>query len=73
MPTETTMLFTTPEQALAALEEKGVEARRQSTYFGVEYCVHIYGNNNPAAIYPGDEMFLGWANAVFSEGLLDEE
>jgi hypothetical protein len=67
------MLFTTPEQALDALEAKGIEARRQSTYFGDEYCVHIYGNNRPAAIYPGTERFLGWANAVFSQGLLDED
>lgn len=70
------MTFTDIDTAIEALENAGVEARLQHTYFGDEVCVHLYGNNQPAIIYPAS-MFLGWINAVdinslnndgFSEG-----
>ena len=42
------------------IEKLGVEARLQSTYFGDEVCVHLYGNNERAAIM-SVKQFMNWA------------
>lgn len=61
--------FTDAAIALDALDAMGIEARIQHTYFGDEVCVHLYGNNAPAAIYPSIETFLRWVNAVDLQSL----
>ena len=65
------MRFTDPETAINALNAKGIESRMQSTYFGDEVCVHLYGNNVRAAIYPV-ESFMRWVNAVDFDSLSNE-
>lgn len=52
-----TVKFTEIRDAMDAIEARGIECRRQ----GDEICVHIYGNNERAMIYPAN-MFLNWAN-----------
>jgi len=52
-------------EAIAAIEAHGIECRRQSTYFGDEVCVHLYGNNERAAVY-GVPAFLSWAEAFLA-------
>ena len=52
-------------ETIAEIEAHGIECRRQSTYFGDEVCVHLYGNNERAAIY-GVPAFLAWAAAFLA-------
>lgn len=56
------------------IEDRGIECRKQSTYFGDEVCVHLYGNNERAAIY-SVSMFINWAEAYLSrpKGYFDED
>ncbi len=42
------------------IEKLGIETSLQSTYFGNEVCVHLYGNNERAAIMSIDQ-FMTWA------------
>lgn len=60
------------ESLVKQIEDRGIECRKQSTYFGDEVCVHLYGNNERAAIYPAS-MFVDWAEAYLSrpEGYFD--
>ena len=60
------------ESLVKQIEDRGIECRKQSTYFGDEVCVHLYGNNERAAIYPAS-MFISWAEAYLShpEGYFD--
>lgn len=62
------------ESLIKQIEDRGIECRKQSTYFGDEVCVHLYGNNERAAIYPAS-MFTKWAEAYLSrpEGYFDED
>jgi len=62
------------EELVGQIEARGIECRKQSTYFGDEVCVHIYGNDKRAAIYPAN-MFVEWAEAYLSrpEGYFDED
>jgi len=62
------------ESLIKQIEDRGIECRKQSTYFGDEVCVHLYGNNERAAIYPVS-MFISWAEAYLSrpEGYFDED
>ena len=53
------------ESLIKQIEDRGIECRKQSTYFGDEVCVHLYGNNERAAIYPVS-MFINWAEAYLS-------
>lgn len=53
--------MTDPIPALiAAIRERGIEARLQHTYFEDQVAVHLYGNDNRASIYSADQ-FLRWA------------
>jgi len=45
---------------LYEIEKLGIETRVQSTYFGYEVCVHIYGNNERALIMSVNQ-FMNWA------------
>ena len=47
-------------QMLHEIEKLGIETRLQSTYFGDEVCVHIYGNNERASIMSVNQ-FMNWA------------
>jgi len=62
------------EKLVGQIEARGIECRKQSTYFGDEVCVHLYGNNERAVIYPVN-MFISWAEAYLSrpEGYFDED
>ena len=42
------------------IEKLGIETSLQSTYFRNEVCVHLYGNNERAAIMSIDQ-FMNWA------------
>jgi hypothetical protein len=66
------MTFTDPNTAVDALNAKGIESGIQGTYFGDQVYVHLYGNNNPAAIYPTIDSFMRWVNAVEFETLSNE-
>lgn len=50
----------TIHDAIQKIEECGIECRPQSTYFGDEIAVHLYGNNERAVIY-SPTSFLGFA------------
>ena len=62
------------EELVEQIEARGIECRKQSTCFGDEVCVHIYGNNKRAEIYPVN-MFVEWAKCYLSlpEGYFDED
>lgn len=61
------------KELVEQIEARGIECRKQSTYFGDEVCVHLYGNNERAAIYSAS-MFINWAEAYLSlpEGYFDQ-
>jgi hypothetical protein len=67
------MRFSDLSTALRFLDAAGIESRSQDTYFGTEVCVHLYGNNAPAAIYPSVDSFLRWINAVDLKSLQDDD
>lgn len=62
------------KELVEQIEARGIECREQSTYFGDEVCVHLYGKNERAAIYPV-KMFINWAEAYLShpEGYFDKD
>lgn len=62
------------KELVEQIEARGIECREQSTYFGDEVCVHLYGKNERAVIYPV-KMFINWAEAYLSrpEGYFDED
>lgn len=66
------MTFTDPHTAIDTLNSKGIESGIQGTYFGDEVYVHLYGNNNPAAIYPTIDSFMRWVNAVDIDDLSND-
>ena len=66
------MRFSDPQTAIAALESKGIESGIQSTYFGDQVYVHIYGNDVRALIHPTIKSFMGWVNAVDFDSLTNK-
>lgn len=59
-------------ELIEQVESCGIECGRQSTYFGDEVYVHIYGNNQRAAIY-SPTQFINWANWFLNEHTKDDE
>jgi hypothetical protein len=60
------------DELVQQVEDRGIECRRQLTYLGDEVCVHIYGNNERAAIY-SPTQFINWANWFLNEHTEDDE
>ena len=60
------------QQFIKQIEERGIECGQQSTYFGDEVYVHIYGNNQRAAIY-SPAQFLRWADWYLNHHTEDDE
>ena len=60
------------DELVQQVEDRGIECGRQSTYFGDEVYVHIYGNNERAAIY-SPTQFINWANWFLNEHSEDDE
>ena len=54
------------------IEKLGIETRLQSTYFGFEVCVHLYGNNERAAIM-SVKQFMNWAPNYISTCIEEQE
>ena len=60
------------QDLIKQVEDRGIECWRQSTYFGDEVCVHIYGSKERAAIY-SPTQFINWANWFLNEHTEDDE
>ena len=58
---ELNTMNTQVQQFIKQIEERGIVCGQQSTYFGDKIYVHIYGNNQRAAIY-SPSQFLRWAD-----------
>lgn len=69
---ELNTMNTQVQQFIKQIEERGIECGRQSTYFGDEIYVHIYGNNQSAAIY-SPSQFLRWADWYLNHHTEDDE
>jgi hypothetical protein len=70
--TELNTMNTQVQERIKQIEERGIECGQQSTYFGNEVYVHIYGNNERAAIY-SPSQFLRWAEWYLNHHTEDDE